>query len=99
MNKFTDIDWDRIQRMRFANADAEIAPNDRYSRANLKEKITSRMDQLQAWMERNYHLKHSDKVYEHTLTISKFWSVLSEEDREYVQMAQMACEEKQEWNV
>ena len=57
------------------------------------------MDQLQAWMERNYHLKHSDKVYEHTLTISKFWSVLSEEDREYVQMAQMACEEKLEWNV
>ena len=38
MNKFTDIDWDRIQRMRFANADAEIAPDDRYSRANLKKK-------------------------------------------------------------
>ncbi len=57
------------------------------------------MDILQDWMERNYHLKHSDKVYEHTLTISKFWSVLSEEDREYVQMAQMACEEKLEWKV
>ena len=31
------------------------------------------------------------------LTISKFWSVMSEEDREYVQMAQNACEDKQVW--
>jgi hypothetical protein len=66
---------------------------------NLREKIDHRMDQLQEWMESNYHLEHADEVYEHTLTISKFWSVVTEEDREYVQMAQMACEEKVEWNV
>lgn len=57
------------------------------------------MDQLQEWMESNYHLEHADEVYEHTLTISKFWSVVTEEDREYVQMAQMACRAKLEWNV
>jgi hypothetical protein len=64
---------------------------------NLREKIDNRMDQLQSWMESNYHLENSQEVYDHTLTISKFWSVMSEEDREYVQMAQNACEEKQVW--
>ena len=64
---------------------------------NLREKIDNRMDQLQSWMESNYHLENAQEVYDHTLTISKFWSVMSEEDREYVQMAQNACEEKQVW--
>tara|TARA_B100001142_G_scaffold322597_1_gene371125 strand:- start:1541 stop:1747 length:207 start_codon:yes stop_codon:yes gene_type:complete len=64
---------------------------------NLREKIDNRMDQLQSWMESNYHLENAQEVYDHTLTISKFWSVMSEEDREYVQMAQNACEDKQVW--
>ena len=64
---------------------------------NLREKIDNRMDQLQSWMESNYHLEHAQEVYDYTLTISKFWSVMSEEDREYVQMAQNACEDKQVW--
>ena len=66
---------------------------------NLKEKINSRMDQIQEWMESNYHLEHADEVYDRTLSVSKFWSVLSEEDRDYIQAAQMACEEKLEWKL
>ena len=65
----------------------------------LQEKINSRMDQIQEWMESNYHLEHADEVYDHTLSVSKFWSVLSEEDRDYIQAAQMACEEKLEWKL
>ena len=42
------------------------------------------MDILQDWMEQDYHMKRPEVVYDHTLTISKFWSVLSEEDREYI---------------
>ena len=57
------------------------------------------MDQLQEWMESNYHLEHADEVYDHTLSVSKFWSVLSEEDRDYIQATQMACEEKLEWKL
>ena len=57
------------------------------------------MDQLQEWMESNYHIEHADEVYDHTLSVSKFWSVLSEEDRDYIQAAQMACEEKLEWKL
>jgi len=61
---------------------------------NLKDKINQRMDILQAWMEEDYHLKRPQVVYDHTLTISKFWSVLSEEDKEYIQCVQDAITEK-----
>ena len=61
---------------------------------NLKNKINERMDILQDWMEQDYHMKRPEVVYDHTLTISKFWSLLSEEDREYIQCAQDAIETK-----
>ena len=55
------------------------------------------MDQLQVWMESNYHLDNPIEVYEHTLNISKFWSVLTEEDRDYIQCAQDATEDSIPW--
>ena len=61
---------------------------------NLKDKINQRMDILQSWMEQDYHMKKPEVVYDHTLSISKFWSVLSEEDKEYIQCAQDAIETK-----
>ena len=47
----------------------------------VQKKINERMDILQNWMENNYHLKRPEVVKEHIESISKFWSVLSEEDR------------------
>ena len=58
----------------------------------LREKINQRMDILQDWMEQDYHLDRPDVVYEHTLSVSKFWSVLSEEDRDYIQGVQFAID-------
>ena len=55
------------------------------------------MDQLQNWMESNYHINNSKEVYELTKNISKFWSILSEEDKDYVQAAQDAIQNKIEW--
>mgnify|MGYP000220296529 CR=1 FL=1 len=65
--------------------------------SELRNTINKRMDVLQAWMESNYHLKRPEVVIEHIETISKLWSVLSEEDRDYIQCAQPAIEEKVEW--
>jgi len=62
-------------------------------------KIKERMDKLQEWMESNYHLKNPDKVNELILSVSKFWSVLQEEDIDYIQGAKYAIEEQLEWNV
>jgi hypothetical protein len=61
---------------------------------DLKKKINDRMDILQDWMEQDYHLKRPDVVYEHTLTVSKFWPVLSEEDKDYIQGVQFAIDTK-----
>jgi hypothetical protein len=61
---------------------------------DLKEKINYRMDILQDWMEQDYHLDRPEVVYEHTLSVSKFWSVLSEEDRDYIQGVQFAIDTK-----
>jgi len=65
----------------------------------VQKKINERMDILQSWMEKNYHLKRPEVVKEHIESISKFWSVLSEEDRDYIQGCQYAIEEKMEWNL
>jgi len=64
----------------------------------VQKKINERMDILQSWMENNYHLKRPEVVKEHIESISKFWSVLSEEDRDYIQGCQYAIEEKLKWN-
>jgi len=67
---------------------------------DLRQKLTNRMDQLQAWMESNYHLKDNDcnmEVWDHCLNLSKFWSILSEEDRDFVQAAQDSITEGWEW--
>jgi hypothetical protein len=61
---------------------------------SLQSKINQRMDILQDWMEQDYHLDRPEVVYEHTLSVSKFWSVLSEEDRDYIQGVQFAIDTK-----
>lgn len=65
----------------------------------LREKINKRMDDLQAMMEANVHMSYPEKVEEHIQTVSKFWSVLSDEDKDYIHGARYAIEEGMEWNV
>ena len=60
-------------------------------------KIKEQMDQLQQWMESNYHIDNPQEVYELTTKVSKLWSVLTEEDRDYIQAAQHAIEDKTIW--
>ena len=62
----------------------------------MREKIKERMDVLQKMMESNIHLDDAERVTRQIQTISKFWSVLSEEDRDYIQGCQYAIEEKYE---
>ena len=61
---------------------------------NLNNKINQGMGIRQAWMEEDDQLKRPQVGYDHTRTISKLWSVLSEEDKEYIQCAQDAITEK-----
>ena len=65
----------------------------------MKEKIKERMDVLQKMMENNIHLEDIGRVKRQIETVSKFWSILSEEDRDYIQGCQYAIEENIEWKL
>lgn len=66
---------------------------------SLRDKIKTRMDGIQEMMESNVHLENPIKVEEAIAGVSKFWSALSEEDRDYIHGARFAIEEKMEWKV
>lgn len=66
---------------------------------SLRDKIKTRMDGIQDMMESNVHLENPIKVEEAIAGVSKFWSALSEEDRDYIHGARFAIEEKMEWKV
>ena len=66
---------------------------------SVRDKINERMDVLQTMMEDNVHLDSPEIVEQHILTVSKFWSVLSDEDKDYIHGARYAIEEKVEWHV
>ena len=63
----------------------------------LKLRIEKRMQVLEDMMDENFHLNDPNFVKEHIEQITKFWSVLSEEDQEYCQVARHACDEGWEW--
>jgi len=57
------------------------------------------MDRLQEMLETNFHLENPANAAMHLNSVSKFWSVLSEEDRDYIQCAQDAIENGIEWKL
>jgi len=65
----------------------------------LKEKINDFMNTLQKNMENGDHINNQYAVQEVINNVSKFWSILSEEDREYIQAAQQAIDESISWNI
>ena len=63
----------------------------------LKEKIQKKLDVLEFMMKNNLHLADPDGCMDYSCSISKFWSVLSEEDRDFIQGCQSSIEEGWEW--
>lgn len=67
--------------------------------SDLKTKIDNRMDHLQTCMETQAHVHRPEYVIDVLESVSKFWSVLNEEDRDYIHCARDALENKMEWKV
>lgn len=65
--------------------------------SDLRKKINIRMDELEYLMNENMHLSNTEEVIEKMNDISKFWSVMSEEDRDYLSAARYALGEKIVW--
>jgi len=67
-----------------------------------KTYIDDRMDQVQAWMESNHHMKNEEgnqEVWDMILKLTRAWSVLTEEDRDYIECAKDAVLERRNWNL
>jgi len=61
--------------------------------------IKKRMDELQRCMEQNAHLTEALYVMDLYHSVRKCWSVLSEEDRDYLQAVDYAISERIEWKL
>lgn len=57
------------------------------------------MDQLQEMMESNLHLERQYDVDDQISTITKFWSVLSDEDKDYIHACRHALEYQSRWEI
>ena len=65
----------------------------------VRDKIKARMDQLQGMMENNVHLERQYEVDDQISTITKFWSVLSDEDKDYIHACRHALEYQSRWEI
>lgn len=59
----------------------------------VRDKIKERMDEIQKMMETDSREGIQEKID----SVTKFWSVLSEEDRDYLNAVRYAVEENKPW--
>jgi hypothetical protein len=57
------------------------------------------MDHLQILMEGQAHIDRPEYVDDVIESASKFWSVLSDEDKDYIHCARDALENKTDWKI
>ena len=63
----------------------------------LESKIKTRMDHLERLMDSNAHIDRPEYTLEVIRSVTKFWSVLNEEDKDYLQCAEDALHEGRVW--
>jgi len=66
---------------------------------SIRDKIKSRLDHLQQLMEGNNHLERPEYVLDVVESVSKFWSALEDEDKEYIQIASECIRKGIRWDV
>ena len=66
---------------------------------NLREKINNRLDHLQLLMEGQAHIDRPEYTNDVISSITKFWTALDEADREYVEAARYALDNKKSWII
>tara|TARA_Y100000389_G_scaffold203884_1_gene253941 strand:- start:2210 stop:2437 length:228 start_codon:yes stop_codon:yes gene_type:complete len=67
-----------------------------------KNILTDRMDQLQAFMESNHHMKNEEgnqEVWDLILKLQRFWGAMDDEDKDYIEVSKVAVLERRSWNL
>ena len=79
----------------FGDSSEEVAEETTEEPKDLKKRVQHRLDRLETCMKENKRDEAAALVPE----ISKFWSVLSEQDTEFIQCVRIALEDDIEWKV
>lgn len=70
----------------------------------IREKIKTRLDELEVSLKAGKHLlEHASEdkileIYKLTESVSKFWRILTDEEKDFVQVARIAILEQKPWN-
>jgi hypothetical protein len=67
--------------------------------STIRQKIEDRLDHLEAMLTSQKHISDPPEVLDALASVFKFYSVLSEEQREFVQAARWATDNKTLWNA
>jgi len=65
----------------------------------IRQKIEQRMDDLENCLKMQTHLKEPTAIGDLLESISKFYSILTEDQREFVQCARLAVLDQRHWNA
>ena len=64
---------------------------------SIRQRIEDRLNLVEQMLISQKHLSDPAEVLDALATVSKFYSVLSEEQREFIQAARWAVEERKDW--
>jgi hypothetical protein len=73
--------------------------NPEYDNKSILEKIDIRMKTIQMQMEYNIHMNAPESVLANIIHVSKFWALMNEVDRDYIQDARHFVENKKRWEI
>lgn len=63
------------------------------------DRIEERLNVLQVMLESQEHLTDPDRVEAQIRSVSLYWSILSDDDKDYIDCARWAIEKQSKWNV
>ncbi len=69
------------------------------STTTIRQRIEERLNLLESMLTSQNHISDPSEVLDALASVSKFYSVLSEEQREFVQAARWAIEEQRKWKT
>jgi hypothetical protein len=64
---------------------------------NIRQRIQVRLDELAKLLETQSHIHAPELVTEKIESVAKFWSALSEEEREYIGSVRLVVQDKLNW--
>ena len=67
------------------------------STTTIRQRIEERLNLLESMLTSQQHMSDPDFALKTISSVSKFYSVLTEEQREFIQAARLAVEEGKDW--